>query len=153
MAMLLRSAFSRALLWRSASSSPAPAASVAASRLFSSRTPASAAGPNSNDDPQQQLEKCIEETKEQLLRLYLRKAPSASEVEADLAGLHRQFEAAKARQLAHYSDPAAAEIFDTEPYEGDTSVPGYSFSGGTYARDSYSGSVFMDDSGSGDSWR
>jgi hypothetical protein len=174
MAMLLRSA-AGALLLRTSASAVAPIAAVAivASRRLFSHTTArsrSTAGSTAGADDGQRacpVEKRIEETKEELLRLYLSKAPlpAAAEVATDLTGVLRRFQEAKARQHDPESfvggepfvgESFEGELFDTEAYEADASVAGYSFSGGTYTGGYHSGDMFREDShpaDSGDSWR
>ena len=137
MAMLLRSAAARALLLRSSASAVAPIAAVAivaSRRLFShTRSTRSAATNNKGggDDAQRPIDGRIEEAKEELVGLYLSRTPppAAAEVAADLAGVVRRFQEAKARQQQH--EPEAEfvgepfegeELFDTEAYEADASV-------------------------------
>lgn len=170
MAMLLRSA-AGALLLRTSASAVAPIAAVAivASRRLFSHTTARSRSTAGADDGQRAcpVEKRIEETKEELLRLYLSKAPlpAAAEVATDLTGVLRRFQEAKARQHDPESfvggepfvgEAFEGELFDTEAYEADASVAGYSFSGGTYTGGYHSGDMFREDShpaDSGDSCR
>jgi hypothetical protein len=169
MAMLLRSAAARALLLRSSASAVAPIAAVAivaSCRLFShaTRSTSTPTTDGGSDDGQGAcpVEKRIEETKEELLKLYLSKTPppAAAEVATDLTGVLRRFQEAKARQEEFVGEPFVGEsfegeLFDTEAYEADASVAGYSFSGGTYKGEYHLGDIFREDShpGSGDSWR